>query len=129
MPDGAALARREIKQLERMAVGIAELEGAYPAVLRRQSLWPAARNRLVPDPVQTHHRLVDVGHDDGEMLKPQVRAAAVGGIGAARPAILHELDLVVSEAHQQRVDDGALDAHEMRPGRVRDVATADRRET
>ena len=79
VPARIALARREPQDLECMAVGIFEVEGANAARVRIP-VGPAAgvqAKRTRPDARADVRCAIHVAHDDGHMLKPAVVTARV----------------------------------------------------
>jgi len=101
VPRSAAGAGREPDQLQRVTVRVAELERAHAAVHRRQALRSAVADR-VPSGAAAQVAVggVHIVHHDGQVLEPQVVAAAVHRVGPARRGNLHQRNRVRPQSQQ-----------------------------
>ena len=100
-PNPSTLAGREIEKFQRVAVGIAELEGFHEAVCWWQRHRPGIGDRREADPLELGVGLVHVRDDDREMLEPAIRAPAVRRIGLSGRIILNEGHLFRPQPHGQ----------------------------
>ena len=86
-----------------MAVQIAELEGAHATGLLRQGFWTSEGNRPHASRANPCIGRVHIRYDNGEVLEPEIGAAAVRRVGAPWAFELGELDPLIAELHRQHV--------------------------
>src|SRR6266496_1002880 len=111
MPLPVTLSYRELQDLQRMAIRVFEVECANSGSVL-VPLWQALRRQrcgLDMICLQDRVRAIQVAHDDGDMLKPEIIAA---GVARRRPAlrifVLHQVDGLVSQLHTDHPRDGSL---------------------
>ena len=118
LPLGISMTRRKPQELQRMAVGVTKLERPHAAARCRQSFRalgadrPPSRARPKPGVGRVH-----VAYDDGEMLKPQVVAAAVRRIIPPARLTMHEHEIFLAEA-QPELAGIALEPHGLQNLRI-----------
>ena len=98
LPAGLALARRILDQFQGVSVPVAKIDGPDAAgirVPRRQKLRPG-RDRRSAGAQHGRIRLVDVGHNDRQVLEPAIVAARIHGNGAA--VALNQFDRFVTQS-------------------------------
>ena len=124
LPGGATLARREPEQLQRVAIGVAELERPHRAIRRRQQFGTCLAD-ATPTGSRGHMGIggVHVADHDRQMLEPQIVAPAIGRIGPARRVELHKGDFLPAQTQH----DLPCRSHaKRRCGRLADGFPADR---
>src|SRR5262249_3013140 len=102
MPLRLPFVGREVDELQRVAVGIPEVEGfdAGGIDIPLEKARRAGGDLLAMRIPQPRVRALHVASDNGDVLKPAVIAARVGGNRAAsRPWELHKVDVFTPEPH------------------------------